>query len=224
MKLAVLFSGGKDSVYAAYMAEKKHEIACLITLIPDNKESYMFHTPNIEFTKLQAESMGIPQIIQRTAGKKEEELSELKLAIKKAIQKQKIEGIVTGAIESVYQSTRIQEICFDLNIWCFNPLWQINQLEFLENLLKDKFKTIIAGVFAYPFDESWLGKEIDKETISKLKDLKEKYKINPSGEGGEIETFVLDCPLFKKSIVVVEHENTYENYSGLYKIKKAELK
>jgi len=203
MKLAVLFSGGKDSTYATYLAKKNgYEISCLISIVSKNKESYMFHTPSIERTKEQAKVMGIPLIVQKTKGKKEIELNDLEKAIKRAKEKYKIQGIVTGAVESVYQSSRIQRICDKLNLECFNPLWQKDQFELLEDLLKNKFKVIVTGVFAYPFDESWLGREINRKFIKEIKELNEKYKINPAGEGGEFETFVLNCPLFKKELKI----------------------
>ena len=61
MKLASLFSGGKDSVYASYLVKKEgNDLVCLISIFSDNKESYMFHTPSIEKTKVQAKSMAFP--------------------------------------------------------------------------------------------------------------------------------------------------------------------
>lgn len=41
MKLAVLYSGGKDSNYALYKAAKHHKIACLVTLKSQNPDSYI---------------------------------------------------------------------------------------------------------------------------------------------------------------------------------------
>ena len=214
MKLGVLFSGGKDSTFATLLAKKEgYKISCLISVASDNKESYMFHTPSIEKTKKQAEVMDIPIILEKTKGKKEDELKDLKSAIKKAVQKYKIEGIVTGAVESVYQASRIQKICNELNIECFNPLWQKNQFELLEDLIKNKFEVIIVGVFAYPLDEKWLGRKIDKKFIEEMKKLNEKYKINPAGEGGEFETFVLDCPLFKRKLEVTDWKDFGEGNS-----------
>jgi len=63
---------------------------------------------------------------------------------------------------------------------------------------------IISGVFAYPLDEKWLGKQIDTKLIDRIVDLQQKYGLSPSGEGGEIETTVLDAPLFKKKIEVLD--------------------
>jgi len=203
MKCAVLFSGGKDSVYSAYLARKKgYESSCLISVFSENKESYMFHTPSITRVKEQARVMDIPLIIIKTKGKKEEELEDLEKAIKQAIKKYKINCVVTGAIKSVYQASRIQKICNRLNLKCFNPLWQTDEIKYLEKLTKDKFKVIITGVFAYPLNQTWLGREIDKTFIREVKELNRKFQIHPAGEGGEFESFVLDCPLFKKPLKV----------------------
>jgi diphthine-ammonia ligase len=203
MKLAVLFSGGKDSCYSAYLAKKAgHELICLISVFSKNKESYMFHTPSIKKTKAQAKVMNLPLIIQKTKGKKEEELKDLEKVIAKAKKKYKIEGIVTGALHSVYQASRIQKICDKLKIKCINPLWHKNEINYLKDLIKNKFKIIITAVAAYPLDKSWLGREIDKRFIDEVKQLKDKYKIHPAGEGGEFETFVLNCPLFKKELKI----------------------
>ena len=211
MKLASLFSGGKDSVFSAYIVQKQgHEIVCLISILSENKESYMFHTPSIDKTKHQAESMDIPLIIGKTKGVKEEELKDLEKTIKKAIKLYKIQGIVTGAIKSVYQSSRIQHICDKLNIKCINPLWQIDELSYINDLIKNKFKVIITGVFAYPLNQSWLGREIDFKFIQEITQLNGKYKIHIAGEGGEYETFVIDCPLFKKPLNISNYKDFKE--------------
>jgi diphthine-ammonia ligase len=211
MKLATLFSGGKDSVYSSYLAKKQgHEITCLITIHSENKESYMFHTPSIEKTKYQAESMNLPLMIHKTKGEKEEELKDLEDAIKKAIKKYKIEGIVTGAIRSVYQASRIQKICDNLKIKCINPIWQKEEIGYLNELLENQFKIIIIGVFAYPLNQSWLGRIINKKFIEEVKALNAKYKIHPAGEGGEFETFVLNCPLFKKPLEIKSYKDFKE--------------
>ncbi len=164
----------------------------------------MFHTPSIRNVEKQAKLMDKPIIIQKTRGKKEKELKDLEKAIKRAIKNYRINGILTGAIESVYQSTRIQKICNKLKVECFNPLWQKDQLELLGNLITNRFTVIVTGVFAYPLNRDYLGKEINKDFIKKISGLNRKYKINPAGEGGEYETLVIDCPLFKKPLQIKE--------------------
>ena len=223
MQLGVLFSGGKDSTLALHYASEKEEVACLITVVSKNKESYMFHTPNINVTTLQAEALELPQITKITQGEKEKELLDLKTAVSQAAKKHGIEGVVTGAIESVYQAERVHRICNKLGLWCFNPLWKHEQKALLEELLDKKINVIISGIFAYPFDEKWLGKQIDTKMIDKLIDLQQKYGISPSGEGGEIETTVLDAPLFKKKIEILDCNIEARGNSGVLNINQARL-
>ncbi len=204
MKLGVLFSGGKDSTLALHKAAEKEEVTCLITVMSKNPESYMFHTPNVVWTKLQAQALGLPLVVAMTKGQKEAELEDLQRAISAAAAKFGIEGVVTGAVESVYQAQRVQRICHELDLWCFNPLWKKNQQALLEELVAKRFKVIIGGIFAYPLDEKWLGKEIDNQIIQQLVQLQQEYGISPSGEGGEIQTTVLDAPLFRKRIEILE--------------------
>lgn len=223
MRLAVLFSGGKDSTLALLKAMEKEEVVCLISLISKNKASYMFHTPNIDLTELQAEAIGLPLIQESTEGRKEAELEDLKSAIRRAKEMNRIDGVVTGAIESVYQAERIQRICSMLDLWCFNPLWKRDQQELLEEIVRNGFKAIISGVFAYPLDESWLGKEIDRKLVGELVRLSKTYGISPSGEGGEIETTVLDAPFFKRKIAVLDYEIEAKGNSGVFIIRKGRL-
>jgi len=207
MKVGVLFSGGKDSCYAAYKAKQKgHELACLITMLSKNPDSYMFHTPSIEKTKVQAKAMDLPLILGKTKGEKEKELKDLEKTIKQAVTKHKIKGIVTGAIQSEYQTSRIKEICNKLKLKCINPIWQKDELDYLNELIKNRFKIIIIGVAAYPLDKTWLGKEINRKFVEDAIDLNNKYKIHIAGEGGEFETFVLNCPLFKKELIIKDQK------------------
>lgn len=223
MRLGALFSGGKDSVYAMYKAQEVEEVVCLISVLSENEESYMFHTPNIGITALQAEAMEMPLIQKITKGKKEEELKDLEYAIEMAHHKFEIEGVVTGAIESVYQATRIQKICDALELWCFNPLWLKDQVELLQEVVGNGFTVIISGIFAYPLDETWLGRQIDHQVIKELIQLNQKYRLSPSGEGGEIETTVIDAPWFKKKISIIDFDMEAHRNSGVFYINDAEL-
>ena len=223
MRLGVLFSGGKDSTLALHLAAEKEEVACLITVVSKNKESYMFHTPNIDVTVLQAEALGLPLVSVVTEGKKEEELADLEKAIIDAKSKFQIDGVVTGAVESVYQASRIQRICNKLDVWSFNPLWKYDQNALLETLVEKSFKVIISGVFAYPLDEKWLGKQIDASVIARLVDLQSQYGISPSGEVGEIETTVLEAPLYKKRIEILNSAVDWRGNCGVFLINQARL-
>ena len=183
----------------------------------------MFHTPNIDMTALQAEALGLPLVSVTTEGQKEAELADLERAISKAKAEFSLDSVVTGAVESVYQASRIQSICHSLDLWNFNPLWKHDQKKLLETLVAQNFNVIISGIFAYPLDEKWLGKQLDNQMIMKLLELQNKYGISPSGEGGEIETTVLDAPLFRKRIEILDSAVSARGNSGVFFIKKARL-
>jgi len=224
MKCGILFSGGKDSTYATYIVKKsKNEITSLITIISENSESYMFHTPSISKVEKQAEAMRIPLIIQKTKGEKEKELKDLEKVIQKAKTEFGIDAVVTGTVESAYQASRIQKICDKLDLDCFNPLWQKNPEEYWNELLKNKFEIIITGVSAEGLDEKWLGQKINRKILNKLKQIEKKYKIHLSFEGGEAETFVLDCPLFYKKLKILKADKKFSKNNGIYNIIDIEL-
>ncbi|NYT05506.1 MAG: diphthine--ammonia ligase [Methanomicrobiales archaeon] len=223
MKLGVLCSGGKDSLFACWKAMQHETVSCLISVISANEDSYMFHTPNIRLTRLQAEAAGLPLVEIETAGEKEEELADLEDAIRRSVEAYGIEGIVTGAILSVYQASRVQRICRELGLWCFNPLWHTDQDAYMEELIGAGFEVLIAGVFSAPFDESWLGRRMDHAMLAELRSIAEKWHITLTGEGGELETFVADAPFFSRAITVTRAHTAYRNHNGRYLIDQAEL-
>jgi len=220
MKVAALFSGGKDSTYAIYLMQQQGwEVSSLLTVIPHAEDSYMFHYPNIRWTKLQSEALGIPIRYRESEGLKEKELADVEVLMKA----EAVDGYVCGAIASDYQWSRLNSICHDLGKPLYSPLWRKDQVRLLEDMVDAGFKFMIAGVYAYGFDEGWLGKIITKNSIKELEKLRDKHRISPSGEGGEIETFVLDGPNFAKVIHVEEAETKWLRHSGNFTIKKASL-
>jgi ABC transporter with metal-binding/Fe-S-binding domain ATP-binding protein len=223
LRLGVLFSGGKDSAFACHRAMEKEEVACLITVLPGNTESYLFHTPNIGFTALQAEAAGLPLVSVESEGAEEAEVADLSRAIASAVREHGIEGVVTGAIHSVYQSTRVQRVCHDLGLWCFNPLWQRDEEEYLEEVVSTGFRFLVSGVSAPPLGEAWLGRELDRPALDELRALARRYRMNPAGEGGEYETFVLDAPFFRKRIEILGASREYHGDRGIFRIKEARL-
>ncbi|MFB0568493.1 MAG: diphthine--ammonia ligase [Nitrososphaeria archaeon] len=224
MDVAVLYSGGKDSNLAAYRAmQGGHVVRCLVTVIPQSAESYMFHYPNAGHTALQAGAMGLPLLTKRTAGSKEEELEDLKEALVEAKIQHGIEGVFIGAIASNYQRSRVEKICCATDLECFSPLWKEDPESLLRETVRLGFATIITGVSAEGLDESWLGRQIDLKAVEELKELNLKYRVNIVFEGGEAETFVLDGPLFSKRIEIVESQKTWKHGRGSLEILKARL-
>ena len=223
MRVGVLFSGGKDSCLALQKSMNFHDVVCLVSLISESQESYMFHVPNIEVTGRQAEAIGLPIVQKRTAGKKEEELKDLKKAISEAKADFDLDGMVTGAVKSVYQSTRVQRICRRLGLWCFDPLWLKDEIELLNEIVQNGYEVIISGVFAFPLNREFLGRKLDLDMIRKLEKLKQEYGLSPAGEGGELETTVTDAPFFRRRLEILDHEVFYKDYAGGFRIKSVRL-
>ena len=220
MRLAALFSGGKDSTYALYLAKKRgNHIAYLATVISKNPDSYMYHTENIGTTMFLSSALGIQLSTKVSFGEKEKEVDDLRVLLKGL----DVEGVVCGAIESEYQKKRVKLVCKELGKKLFTPLWHKDNEKYLRKMVKDKFIVMIVKVAADGFDESWLGRIIDDKCIDDLIKLKEKHGISIVGEGGEYETIVLDCPLFQKKIEVTSSEKKWEENSGSFMIKDAKF-
>ncbi len=224
--LGVLFSSGKDSAYAAWVMHKQnYPIRCLITLKSRNPDSYMFHTPNIDLAGLQAKAMNIPIIVQETAGEKEKELADLKNAIERAKKEYGIEGVVTGALYSNYQRERIEKICDSLGLKIFSPLWHMDQEKEMRQLVKEGFEVILSSIAAEGLDKSWIGRKLTDKDIEKLVALHKKIGFHVAGEGGEFESLVLDGPMFRKRIEILDSEIVSESENvARFVVKKAELK
>ena len=225
MKLAALFSGGKDSTYSIFKTmQTGHSVKCLITISPKSEESMLLHYPNIGITKIQASSMGIPQIYAESSSEKTEfEIELLTKVLTQAKQDYHIEGLVQGGILSEYQKNNFNKICTPLNLKLVSPIWNQDQKQYMQSLLDSSFSFIITSVSAGGLDDTWLGKEITTENLESLEKLSKQYGFNLNFEGGEAETFVIDCPLFSYPISIVKSKKTWDGYRGRLDIENAKL-
>jgi len=220
MSVAVLASGGKDSTLALHRVLREgYEVEYLVAMFPLREDSWMFHYPNIRLVDLFAEAVGIPLVKGETSGVKERELEDLK----RLVATLHVEGLVSGAIASNYQKTRIWDICRQLRLHCIAPLWHENPYNILMEILDLNLEVVITGVCAHGFTEEWLGRKIDEATVVDLMELHRRYGLSPVGEGGEYETLVLDAPFFKKRITITESEKVWKGQSGCFIVKKAKL-
>ena len=223
MKVAVLFSGGKDSTMAVYAAlDAKEDVRYLLSMKSRNDESYMFHVPNIHVTDLLAEALDIPIMSVETDGIKEEELEDLRTAFEN-LKDLGVEAIYTGALYSVYQKSRIEKLGSEVGLEIISPYWHVDELEYMRKIVSLGFKIMICGVAAWGLDESWLGRIIDDETIYELVKLNEKYHVDIAFEGGEAETLAIDGPIFKKRLEILKYKKEWHLDSGVYIIEDATL-
>ncbi len=225
MKLASLFSGGKDSTYAIHAAKKQgHETKCLLSVFPKSDESHLLHHPNMIWTRLQSESMNIPQLtINSNSDQTDDELSLIENLLQDAIAQFQIEGLVHGGIQSKFQKNNFEKICSKLNLSVISPLWDAEPELYMNDLIDSNFEFILTAVSSDGLDDSWLGKIISKYDILSLKHLSEKFAFNLNFEGGEAETFVINCPLFSSSIKINKFQKEWDGYRGRFEIVDAGL-
>lgn len=222
MKVAALFSGGKDSCLAVQRAlDSGWHVTRLVSMKSDNPESYMFHYPNIELTVMQAEAAGIPLVMGSTMGVKEEELRDLEGALRPL--RGEISGVVVGAIESRYQSERVSAVCRRLGLSMEAPLWKENPRGLWDEILKRGFVVMVVGVACGGLGREWLGRVMDRESLRGLERLSRKHGFHLGGEGGEFETLVLDAPFFGKRLAVRKAETEWKGDSGCFRITEARL-
>ncbi|MCD6312987.1 MAG: diphthine--ammonia ligase [Thaumarchaeota archaeon] len=223
MRLAGLFSGGKDSTYAIYMAEQLgHKVDYLLTVSPESGESYFFHYPNIWMTKLQAEAMKKNHLmVSIRSSSKQDELKALRRLIERV--SGRIDGLLSGVARSRAQYDSFKVLCSEMGLRFVTPLWGLEPIKLLERMISEGFTIMIVGVAAEGLGKDLLGRILDEKMIAFLKELWKRYGVSPLGEGGEFESLVVDAPIFRKRIEILDYEICWTGYSGFMKIKSARL-
>ena len=225
MNVVLLFSGGKDSCFALWhVLHQGWNVVSLVAVHPKNRNSYMFHFPNVEWTKLQAEALDLPIVVCETEGEKEEEVMDLEYCLSTIKKSTKIDGVVSGAVASEYQKTRVDRICDNLDLASFSPLWRKAPEVILTQEIDIGFEIHISACMARGFNVDWLWRKVDASSFDELKEINRKFGIHLAFEGGEAETFVTDGPIFKKRIVVTSSENIWNGDAGYLQIRSAELR
>lgn len=220
MRLAALFSGGKDSTYATYLMEQSgQDVPYLVTIMPRDPYAMLFHTLNLESVPLQAQAMGKDLVSVHSSGSEGDDLE----ALGKALRGLEVDGVITGAIASDYQWDRINRVCEGLGLRCFSPLWRKDQEMLLRDMVQAGVRAIIVGTFSEGLDPGWLGRVIDDKAIDELKGLSSRTGLNISGEGGEYETLVFDSPLHSCPLELLGQERQISRDSSRLLIRNARL-
>ncbi|XP_011497114.1 PREDICTED: diphthine--ammonia ligase [Ceratosolen solmsi marchali] len=221
MKVVALISGGKDSCFNIMQCiAAGHEIVALANLYPvgkDELDSYMFQTVGHQGVEFIGEAMGLPLYREPTFGKSkmkekhylptvDDEVEDLFRLLKTVKDREDIQAVASGAILSDYQRIRVENVCSRLELVSLSYLWRRDQEQLLNEMIECSVNAVLIKVASLGLEPRHLGKSIS-EMQPHLAKMKEKYGLNICGEGGEYETFTLDCPLYIKSIVIDEYES-----------------
>ena len=225
MKLASLFTGGKDSIYSIYLAQEQgHDLSCLLTVFAESAESHLLHHPNLSWTRMQAESMGVPQMSARSVSvQTDAEMDVLNRLLHEAKTEFGIQGVVHGGIMSRFQKERFESLCRNHALDLVSPVWGIPPEQYMRSLLDSSIIFIVTAVSSDGLDDSWLGRTISSSDVARLEGLARKFGFNMNFEGGEAETFVTDCPLFSHPIRINRARKIWDGYRGRFEIDDAEL-
>ncbi|CAK9832233.1 Diphthine--ammonia ligase [Anthophora retusa] len=229
MRVVALVSGGKDSCFSMMQCiAAGHEIVALANLYPvgkDELDSFMFQTVGYQGVEYIAEAIGLPMYREPTFGRskmqekyyyptEDDEVEDLFRLLSKVKVKENIQAVSSGAILSDYQRIRVENVCSRLGLFSLSYLWRREQDELLKEMIESSVNAVLIKVAALGLEPRHLGKSLS-EMQSHLAKINEKYGINICGEGGEYETFTLDCPLFSKSIVIDEYESVVHSNDNI---------
>ncbi|XP_034189811.2 uncharacterized protein LOC117608575 isoform X3 [Osmia lignaria lignaria] len=229
MRVVALVSGGKDSCFNMMQCiAAGHDIVALANLYPvgkDELDSFMFQTVGYQGVEYIAEAIGLPMYREPTFGRsrmqekyyyptENDEVEDLFRLLSKVKERENIEAVSSGAILSDYQRIRVENVCGRLGLVSLSYLWRRDQDELLKEMIGSSVNAVLIKVAALGLEPRHLGKPIS-EMQSHLAKIKEKYGVNICGEGGEYETFTLDCPLFNKSIIIDEYESVIHSNDNI---------
>jgi uncharacterized protein (TIGR00290 family) len=191
---SALVSGGKDSVYAAYLAETQGwPVDELLTLEPEDPDSLLFHTPNLGAVALQASAWGKRQRRVPVRGEGEEaETAALESALRDA------GPVVTaGAIASSYQWARLHRVCYRLGRRLYAPLWGKEGARVVREEIAAGLDIRLVHLAAEPLTPELLGRRLDLALLDEiLARSRARRAVHPGGEGGEYETLVVGAPFW----------------------------
>jgi uncharacterized protein (TIGR00290 family) len=196
------WSGGKDCCLALYRAKKSGmNIRYLVNMVNADGQRSCSHGVRAAVVKQQAAALGIPIVQRRTDGDNYEAVF---IETLKDFKREGIEAGVFGDIDFEPHREWNEKVCKPAGITAHLPLWQEGQTKLLEEFIAAGFKAVVVTVKADLLGKEFLGRTLDKKLIADIAALDK--GITPCGEAGEFHTLVIDGPLFKKRLDIVETE------------------
>lgn len=221
MTVTALISGGKDSIYSAYLADTQGmNVDELVVLKPMDPDSMMFHTPNLSMVDLQARAWGKESRTIEVRGATERDESD---AVQEALSGA-TGPVVTGAIASAYQWSRLQSITFRLGRPLYAPLWGKDPGRVVREEIGAGLDIRIVHLAAEPLTPDLLGRRLDLELLSEIERRSRSVRpVHVAGEGGEYETLVTDLPDWRYRLVLDRVEPELRGSASRLIVQKAHL-
>ncbi len=200
------WSGGKDSCLAVFRALKDGiRIKYLLNFMSREHKRCCFHGIESSLISLQAESIGIPLVQKGVTPDMKKYEEEFKEAVNE-LKKEGINKMVFGDIYLLDQFSWVERVCHDLTITPIEPLWNNSPSSLVREFINSGFKSIIVSAKDDIGGKDFVGRIIDEDLVQEL----ESRKICPCGENGEFHSFVVDGPIFKNRIEILESEPIFK--------------
>ncbi|MFX0087702.1 MAG: diphthine--ammonia ligase [Candidatus Hodarchaeota archaeon] len=222
MRVVCLVSGGKDSVFAFWLALHQFKVVEILTVRSNCSESLLYHIPNSQYVIAIAKMFGIKhKDIWISSCDINDEINSLE----KALVKSGADAVITGGIRSDFQRYTFNRAALQAKMKCFSPLWRLSPKKLMSELLDTKFNVIISSVSGMGLGKDLLGKQITYEVLDSFRKASPDSDISITGEGGEYESFVLDAPFFPSEIKIIESKIHWDEYreEGFVEIIKIKL-
>ncbi len=221
MTVTALVSGGKDSIYAAYLADcQGWTVDELVVLRPEDPDSMMFHTPNLDLVALQAQSWGKHyRSVPVTGAGEAAVLAALSRALEGA------QGpVVAGAIGSSYQWSRLLRVAGVVGRRVYTPLWRKDPARVVRAELEAGLEIRLVHLAAESLSPDLLGRTLDAQVLDDLvREGRTGPRVHPAGEGGEYETLVVDAPFFRERIEIDDERRDVSASTARLTVRKAHL-
>lgn len=221
MRVACLFSGGKDSNYAQFWAAHQGwEVVRLVSLVPPRRDARLYHGVATELVPHQAEALDLP-LVRVAVGEGEDAEVEGLVTVLRALTTgaaTPIDGIVTGGLRSEYQRRRFDQVAARVGVRSFHPVWHTRPAKLLPEMVREGWDVRLVAVAAEGLGPEWLMRRLDEDALDELLALADRHRFNPDGEGGEYETVVLDGPDYRFALEV-DAEPVWEGTAGHVRVR-----
>ncbi len=189
MAKVALFSGGKESLYAALLEWPVDFFVILIYEFPRPSP----HLLNLHAVVASAALTGKPaHIIKLTKGKELEETAA-------ALRKLGADVIVAGDVYVEDHLKYMENLAREVGATLVEPLWGMDPEEVLLKEVESGIESLVIGV-SEKVPRRWLCRTIDKSSCQEFLEDSRKSGFDPIGEFGEYHTQVTKAPIIKGSL------------------------